>query len=429
MDNAIVACVQQRMAIMADHEEFVKEARRFLNQARSKAAELVIFPELVGLMLAPPLISGFKLGFIKRADRGARPTAGAVSRQLGRVSGAAAGMMGGGFRGSLARLLAKNSDLLRDTYVETFGNLAREYGLAIVGGSLYIYDEETDTLRNRAYLFDVDGEVLGYQDKLNLAPEETDLASPGTELNALGARFGRVGLLLGRDALYPELARLLTIHGADLLAGIAASPGAAQADVIGRAMALRAEENQVFSASSFLLGPDYLSKAGDEDYVGQSALFAPISMTSKGDGVLVRAGTNRTEGLIAAELDAAALHNLWQTSGFRPRQEMYLGSLGYLLAEVYEQGLSLEQAVQQNVAPVVDFEPFPELEAAEPDAGADAEVAVGADVEVVDEVEGVFDEEEVPETTPAVDEPEPDSLPASVPEALSLTGGREEEQE
>jgi predicted amidohydrolase len=360
---------------------------------------------------------------------------------LGRVSGAAAGMMGGGFRGSLARLLAKNSGLLQEAYIETFGNLAREYGMAIVGGSLYIHDVETDTLRNRAYLFDVNGELLGFQDKLNLAPDERDLASPGTEVNAIGARFGRVGLLLGRDALYPELARLLTIQGAELLIGIAASPGPAQAGVLRQAMALRAEENQVFSASSFLLGPDYLSKGGGEDYFGQSGLFAPISLTDKGDGVLVQAGTNRTEGLITAELNATALYNLWQTSGFRPRQDMHLGNLGHLLAELYDQGLSLEQAVQQNVAPLIDFEPLPEPEEAEADLQIDAGVEAGADVEVeslaevvpgvdVDaEVEFGMDQEAMAEPVPGVEEPESDRLPASVPEALSLTGGPEGEQE
>ena len=99
MENTIVACVQQRMGIMDSREEFEAAAGRFLHQARAKSAQLVIFPELTGLMLAPPLISGFKLGFIKRADEGNRPTAGLLRRRLGRVSGAAAGAMGGGFRG------------------------------------------------------------------------------------------------------------------------------------------------------------------------------------------------------------------------------------------------------------------------------------------------------------------------------------------
>ena len=228
-----------------------------------------------------------------------------MTQRMGSVSRAAAGALGGGFRGSLARLLRKNSQQLEDLYLDTFGSLAREYATAIAGASLYLADPETGTVRHRAYLFNPDGEVLGYQDKLNLAADEHDLASPGSDLAAIDTPFGRVGLLIGQDAMYPELARGLAIQGADLLIGIAASPGAAQGAVIRSALALRAEENQVFAAASFLLGPNLLGQGPEDSYFGQSALLAPISMTPKGDGVLIQAGTNRIEGFIAAELDGA----------------------------------------------------------------------------------------------------------------------------
>ncbi len=387
MENVAVACVQQRMSIFPTHEEFEGEARRFLRQAQAKAARLTIFPELAGLMLAPPLISGLKLGFIKREDEGRRRGAGFLSRSLGSMASTTAGAMGGGFRGSLDRLLRKKSDTLRDAYLETFGRLALEFGTAIVGGSVYLYDEETGTVRNRAYVFDVDGQVLGYQDKLNLAPDEQELAVPGTDLTAFQTRFGRLGLLIGRDALYPELARLLVVQGADLLIGIAASPGAAPASVVRSAMALRAEENQVFSATSFLLGPNYLGRGTRDEFYGQSALMGPISLTPRGDGILVQAGTDRTEGLITTELDLDELYNLRQTSRFRPRQEMHLGNLGPILAEIYQKGLTIEQAIEQRITapaeplpepPAFEFvlpaEAPPEVPEAEPEALALSEV-------------------------------------------------------
>lgn len=369
MESMIVACVQPRMNIPASREEFESQARRFLRQAQAKAAQVTIFPELAGLLLAPPLISGFKLGLVKRADQAKQPTAGLFRRGIGNISQAAAAALGGGFRGSVTRLLRKDSDALRDLYLDVFGALAREYGTAIVAGSLYLYDAKTDSLRNRAYLFDVDGSVLGYQDKLNLAPDEADLASPGTELAVMPTRFGRVGILFGRDALYPELARLLALQGADLIAGMAASPGAAQADIIRTALALRAEENQVYTAVSFLLGPNYLSKDNRDEYYGRSALMSPISLSERGDGVLAQAGTNRTETLIASAMNLDALMELRATSRFRPRQEMNLGSLGPMLAEMYQRGLSLEQAQEQGIAgplPEIPFFPAVEPEPIEP---------------------------------------------------------------
>jgi len=390
MENLIVACIQQRMSIPPTHEEFETEARRFMRQAQAKAARLTIFPELAGVMLAPPLISGFKLGFIKRDDQGKRRDAGFLSRSLGRLAGTTAGALGGGFRGSLERLLRKKSDALKDAYLQTFGRLAREFGTAVVGGSVYLYDPETDTIKNRSYIFDVSGDVLGYQDKLNLAPDERDLATPGTEVSAFQVRGQRVGLLIGHDALYPELGRLLAMQGIDLLVGIAAISGTAAASVLRSALALRAEENQIFSACSFLLGPNHLGKDNREDLFGQSALMAPISLSPRGDGILMQAGTDRTEGLIAAELRMDDLYALRQTGRFRPRQEMYLGTMGPVLAEFYQQGLTVDQAIEQSITGAV--EPVPEPAAFQP-----------------------VEAEEAP---PEMPEPEPEELPPPEKEAL-----------
>ncbi len=417
MENMIVACAQPRVSIIATREEFETEARRYLRQAQAKSASLVVFPEWMGVMLAPPLISGFKLSFIRREDEARHPTAGFLRRRVGGVSGAAAGALGGGFRGSLKRLVRKNSDAYRALYLETFGNLAREYGTTIVGGSLYLYDDETDSIRHRAYVFDVNGEVLGYQDKFNLTVDEKELATPGTDLTVVETRFGHLGLLIGRDALYPELARLLAVQGADLLAGIAVSPGAAQAAMIRTALTVRTEENQVFGAVSFMVGPNYLDRASPEDFFGQSAVLAPISLSEKGDGLLVQAGTNRTEALIAAELDAGALYTLRQTSRFRPRQEMHLGNLGPVLAQMYQDGLSIEEAINQRIASPA--KPEPEWAPSKPELPAEPEP------------EPIASEVESPaEPSPEVPEREPPSW--SVPEALSITRppkGEEAQQE
>jgi predicted amidohydrolase len=401
MNNVTVACIQPRMNIFATPDEFQTEARRYLRQAQAKAAQLTIFPEMAGIMLAAQLIPGVKRGLVTRADEAKRPDAGFLSRRLGGVSKVAAGALGGGFRGSLGRLVRKRSDELRTLYFETFGSLASEFGTAIVGGSLYLYDDETGTVRNRAYLFDVDGEVLGYQDKLNLAPDEQDLAAPGSDLNVFESRFGRMGILIGRDAVYPELARLLAVQDVDLLVGVAASPGVAQARVLRAALALRAEENQVFVAASFLLGTNYLGRDNRAEFRGQSALLAPISMTPGGDGILVQAGTDRTEALIAAELDADELQELRETSGFRPRREMNLGNLGPVLGDIYHEGLTIEQAIERRIAR--PFEPIPEPVAFEP----------------------VYPAEPAPEPL----EIEPETPPeASVPEALSLGDPDEAEE-
>jgi predicted amidohydrolase len=435
MDHTTVACVQQRMSIHPTQEEFQAEAHRFLRQAQAKSARIILFPELAGLMLAPPLISGLKLGFIKQEDQSKQPGASLVARALGRVAGSTAGVLGGGFWGSLERLIRKKSSAFLDAYLTCFGGFARQYGMIVVGGSLYLEDPETGEVRCRSYVFDTDGHVLGYQDKFHLAAGEESLARPGTDLTVIDTRQGRLGLLLGRDSLYPELARLLTLQDADLIAGLAASPGTAQGRVIRSALALRAEENQVFTAAAFLLGPNYVDRGPREDFYGRSALMAPISLTPKGDGVLIEAGTDRTEALIAAEINMDDLRALRQSSRFRPRQQIHLGNMVPLLVDFYGQGLSMEEAIAQDLAGLGKPISEPDLEAVEavaPDVELpfiEAPFIEAPDVEAPDveapDVEGPDVE------APTAEPPEPpeemaEDLP--VPEAMSPTSQRNEEE-
>ena len=428
MDHITVACVQQRMSIHATREDFEAEARRFLRQAQAKSARIVLFPELAGLMLAPPLISGLKLGLVKQQDQSKQPGAGIFSRTLGRLAGSTAGALGGGFWGSLERLVRKRSDAFLEVYNDTFGGFAREYGTVVVGGSFYIKDPETGEVRHRAYVFDTDGQVLGYQDKFQLAPGEEGLATPGTDMTVIDTRQGRLGLLLGRDSLYPELARALALQNVDVIAGLAASPGAAQARVVRTALALRAEENQVFSAACFLLGPNYVARGPQEELYGQSALMAPISLTRRGDGVLVEAGTDRTESLIAAELDMDGLIELRQSSRFRPRQQAHLGNLGPLLADFYRQGLSIEQAIEQDLAGLGEPEPEPAPFMPAPSMPAPDVETVEIETPQEDAPEGYLPELDAPGAEP----PEPPTdlsvETSSVPRALSLRGRRKKKE-
>jgi hypothetical protein len=215
-------------------------------------------------------------------------------------------------------------------------------------------------------------------------------------------------LLVGRDILYPEMARLLSLQGADLLIGIVASPGAAQASAMRTALCVRAEENQAYAACSFLLGPNYLGQENREDFFGQSALLAPISLTHRGDGLLMQTGTNHTEGIVAAELNLDELYALRQNSGFRPRQQMHLGNMGPVLADFYQQGMTIELAAEQRTAGPAEEVPEPTAFEAPP----------------LEEEPPVPPEPEIPEESPVPEE----GIVPSVPEALSLTGQEEPEE-
>ncbi len=387
MQDVVVACAQPLMQILETHDQYETELRRYLRQAQAKEASLVVFPELSGLMLAPSLFSGLKLGFLRRADAGVKRGAGVFARAVGRAAGGAADMMGGGFKGSLSRLLSKHGTVVNQVYEETFSNLAREFGLTIVAGSLYLYDEAERVFRHALAAFDAQGERIGFQEKLHLAGYDRGFAMGGSEIHLFEAEFGRFGVLIGDDILYPEVARVLAYQGAELLVGVAACTSAMHSGLVRRALQLRAEENQVFAAASFLVGPNYLD---GEAFWGQSAILAPLAIASRADGVLVQAGTDSVEGIVAGQLDGQALERMWDQAAYRPRHSMNMSALGPAVIEVFSKGLTIEQTLHiPDLALPPVMEPRPPIPLIEPEAEPEPEVeAVGeAKVEVQPEPE------------------------------------------
>ncbi len=79
-------------------------------------------------------------------------------------------------------------------------------------------DAESGLLYNSALLVGPEG-VIGRYRKLHLAAEDRAWATPGAGgLPTFDIPPGRVGLLIGYDALFPEAARSLALDGADIIA-------------------------------------------------------------------------------------------------------------------------------------------------------------------------------------------------------------------
>jgi predicted amidohydrolase len=332
--------------------------------------------------------------------------------------------------------------VVNQVYEETFSNLAREFSLSIVAGSLYLHDDAERVFRHALAVFDARGEPLGVQEKLHLAPYDRGFALGGSEINVFEADFGRFGVLVGDDILYPEVARVLAYRGAELLVGVAACAGSTQGALLRRTLQLRAEENQVFAAASFLVGPNYLD--GDE-FRGQSAILAPVAVASRADGLLAQVGTDNVEGIVAAALDVQALEAAWDEGTYRPRHSMNMSVLGPALAEIFGRGLTIEQAlhmpdlalppVMEPLPPIPldepEAEPAPELEpAAVPEPEGEIEAGPPAEAEPLD-LAGMEAEAGQPEQEPEPEEPAPSegAWGPSVIDAMSLTRPHDAEEE
>ncbi len=348
MNDVIVACVQQQMRVYETQDEYRRDVYKFLRMAKAKEARLVVFPELSGVMLAPPLISGFKLGLLKTAHQAGRSVFGRLKRK---VAGSTAGVLGGGLRGSLIGLLEAESGALREAYLELFSKAAQEFDAYIVAGSLYLPDETGQAVHNVAYVFGPQGQVLGSQPKVGLHADERDLCEAGERIQVFDTDFGRLGIVIGTESLYPEQARILAFQGAEMLVGVAACPGQVLSQKVRRAFEARVQENQLFGLISFLVGRNGLGQRFKDDFVGKSALLAPMELTPRFNGVSVEMGTAAGEGIIALEWDAAALRDLWDTADVPVRRELNMAVYGEYVARLYGRGATIEDSYAEEARP------------------------------------------------------------------------------
>jgi len=100
--------------------------------------------------------------------------------------------------------------------------------------------------------------------------EEKIFFDQGEELPVFNTPFGKIGLLICYDLNFPELAKALTLQGADLLICISASPSTTR-KYFETLLPARALENTVFVA--------YVNLAGNQEdliYWGGSQVYDPL---------------------------------------------------------------------------------------------------------------------------------------------------------
>ncbi len=335
MDKIVVACVQERMRLPHSVEDYRNDLGRFMRAAKNKHARLVVFPELAGLLLDVPLLDDRGSSLLLRADQGRRRNASLWQRLTGSVANTLAGFTGADLRMSLGGLLDIYAAELWTRYTDTFGGLASEYGMTVVAPSAYLPDPLDGVIRNLTGVFGPSGELLGVQAKVMLHLEDQDLVQAGSTWDVIQTEVGRIGIMIGNDVLYPEVGRLLAYQGAEILIGQAACPNPALYNKLRAGMLARMQDNQLFGATSFLVGHNELSRVQRDPFVGRSAIFAPQELTPRYSGVLVEMGNQRSEGVLSAEWDFIALRELWETSDTPVRRELPFGQKNQILAKLY----------------------------------------------------------------------------------------------
>ena len=224
-----------------------------------------------------------------------------------------------------APLMAENNhlsepDAIRELAKHTqdiklkFSELAISYNINIITGSMP--EISNDLLYNVGYLCKRDGSTERYE-KLHVTPDEAKVwgMQGGQELQAFDTDCGKIGILICYDSEFPELSRLLSDEGMDILFvpfltdtqnGYSRVRNCAQA---------RAIENECYVAIAGSVGN--LPNVHNMDIqFAQSMVFTPCDFSFPANGIKAEATPN-TEMILIADVDIDLLRELNQFGSVR----------------------------------------------------------------------------------------------------------------
>ncbi len=238
-----------------DVEICLEQVASIVRAARSRGAELVVFPEsTLGGYVYEPAVEGARVS----VEPPPALTRGYVLERLAHIAGPTVICVG--------------------------------YTEAASGGPY-----------SSAVCLNGDG-ILGHHRKVHVPPGERAAFSAGDDFEAFDTPVGRMGMLVCYDKVFPEAARRLTLDGAEIIASLAAWPvcrlhpssrvrrdrEVQHFNLLDQA---RAVENQVVWVSANQCG-----RLGRLRFPGQAKVVCP-------DG-RVLAGTGSRSGLALARIDA-----------------------------------------------------------------------------------------------------------------------------
>ena len=124
---------------------------------------------------------------------------------------------------------------------EYFGSLAKKYSMHLVVG---LVERDAPLIYNTSVLIGPDGVLIGKYRKVALPRAEIEAGvAPGHEYPVFDTKLGKIGMMVCYDGFFPEVARQLSLRGAEIIAFPVAGCNP-------RLAAARACENHVIVVSS-----------------------------------------------------------------------------------------------------------------------------------------------------------------------------------
>jgi len=217
MREITVAIVQMKPLLGEPEENLVKMSEMIGTIASQQKVDLIVFPELI--------TSGSELGlrFTELAQRIPGPTVNLIAQR------------------------------------------ANDYGIFVAFG-MASKEKVESVLYNSAVLVGPDGELVETYNKIHLRGEERMAFREGFKIPVAETEIGNIGLMLGYDLAYPEVARALALEGADLLC-VMANWEASNIDEWKTYVRARAYENSMYMVAANRVGEDVTLTFGGESLI------------------------------------------------------------------------------------------------------------------------------------------------------------------
>ncbi|HYX51706.1 MAG TPA: carbon-nitrogen hydrolase family protein [Ktedonobacteraceae bacterium] len=193
-------------------------------------------------------------------------------------------------------------------YVAFFQKLASKYHIDIVPGS--IIEGDSRGLFNTTYYIDRYGEIQGRYRKVNLWLPERSYITPGSNISVFDTRFGRVGLIICWDLMFPEVFRSMVKEKVEITIcpsywcyedagkGMLHDPDS-EVKLVNALCITRAFENEIVLIYANAAGRG-ISDGNIETLIGQSQITVPFK------GVL-KSLKHNDEEMFSQEVDTAIL--------------------------------------------------------------------------------------------------------------------------
>jgi len=198
----------------------------------------------------------------------------------------------------------------KGNYRKHFQNLARKFSIDIVAGS--IVEGDAYGWFNTTYYIDSKGKISGVYRKVNLWLPEERYLTPGNEIAVFNTKYGRAGLIICWDLIFPEIFRRMTNRGVSIVycpsywcredAGIGLKYDRdAEIKSVNSLCISRAFENEIILVHASGAGKSEFGRISHE-LVGNSQIAVPFK------GAIKRLDHNKEE-IFIQEIDTSILRD------------------------------------------------------------------------------------------------------------------------